>query len=72
VFGQIRDAFINEDRLVVAMEGGIYRIYSMLWIMDNCTTVKTSLGDYCDLGQGRGGVVGATEFGVPLTTNVTG
>ena len=70
---------MNEDLLVVTHKDGIVKMYSLMWIVDNCTVVKASLGNFVELmgeGPGRGGIrggaVGNPGFGVPTTVKLTG
>ncbi len=70
--GDIQDASLNQDVLVVAHSKGYYRMYSLSWIIEHYSVVKASLGEWVDLGGTRAGVMGEAGFGVPLTVNITG
>ncbi|XP_064384694.1 DDB1- and CUL4-associated factor 17-like isoform X5 [Halichondria panicea] len=66
--GDIQDASLNQDVLVVAHSTGYYRMYSLPWIIKHYSVVKATLGEWVELGGTRAGVMG---FGVPLTLNIT-
>ena len=70
--GDIQDASLNQDVLVVAHSTGYYRMYSLPWIIKHYSVVKATLGEWVELGGTRAGVMGETGFGVPLTLNITG
>ena len=73
VFGEdIQDASLNQDVLVVSHSRGVYRMYSLPWIMDHHTVVKATVGQHIQLDDMRAGVVGDPGFGVPLTVSITG
>ena len=73
IFGQdIRDVELSEDVLVVSHTNNVFRFYSFLWVIDNCTVLKARLGEWVEMGDGRTGIVGEPEFGVPITTKMTG
>ncbi|XP_064384115.1 DDB1- and CUL4-associated factor 17-like [Halichondria panicea] len=69
--GDIQDASLNQDVLVVAHSTGYYRMYSLPWIIKHYSVVKATLGEWVELGGTRAGVMGETGFGVPLTLNIT-
>ncbi len=73
IFGEdIRDAYLNQDVLVVAHSRGYYRMYSLPWLLAHHSVVKATLGEWVELGHQRAGVMGETGFGVPLTLNIIG
>lgn len=78
IFGEdVSDAFVNDDLLVVSHKGGMIRMYSLPWIVKNCTVINASLGSFVelprDVGSGiRAGAVGNPGFGVPCTVQLTG
>lgn len=58
--------------MVVSHSNGVYRMYSLPWIIEHYTVVKATLGQYLRLTSLRAGVVGEAGFGVPLTIEMTG
>ena len=78
IFGEdVSDAFVNDDLLVVSHKSGTIKMYSLPWIVKNCTVVDASLGSFVELPRGRGseiraGAVGNPGFGVPCTVQLAG
>jgi hypothetical protein len=80
IFGaDISDGFVNEDLLVISHKCGMIKVYSLTWIIKNCTIVNASLGTFVELPRGEGrssgiraGAVGNPGFGVPCTVQITG
>ena len=77
VFGSnVADACIDEDRLVISHKRGMVKMYSLTWIINNCTILDAPLGKFVELaGEGawlRAGCVGNPDFGVPITVKLTG
>ena len=73
------DANVSEDLLVVTYKTGVVKIYSLRWIIDNCTVMKASLGEFVELKRCfsadmriRAGAMGNPGFGIPHTVVFTG
>ncbi len=72
------DASVSEDILEVRHRGGTVKMYSVPWIIQNCTVLSASLGKYVELnernlGAGlRAGAVGNPGFGIPCTVKLKG
>ena len=51
-----------------------HRIYSLDWIVKNCTVIRSKLGEELPLIylHGRVGVMGAEGYGVMVTVNIRG
>ena len=73
IFGEdIQDASINQDLLVISHSNGLYRMYSLPWIIEHYTIVKATMGQYVKLEGMRAGTVGDYGFGIPLTVQLEG
>lgn len=80
IFGEdIADASVNEDLLVVTHRDSTVKMYSLTWIIDNCTILDASLGSFVEMTGERsgyagipGGSVGNPGFGIPCTVKLTG
>ena len=57
---------------MIAHNSGMFKMYSLKWIIDHCTVVKATLGKYVQLEIGREGAVGNPGFGVPVTIKIKG
>lgn len=62
---------MNEDLLIVVHNNKTYRFYSLEWIVKNCTIVEPRLGATVTV-AGHVGNIGSTEFGIPVTVDLTG
>lgn len=70
---------MNEDLLVLTHKGGMVKMYSLSWMIENCTILPCSLGDIVELkeeawvvGRSRTGAVGNPGFDIPCTVKLTG
>ena len=78
VFGaDIVDAWVEEDSLVIEGKYSVIEIYSLPWIIKNCTVLEASLGQvvkFEDVAGGliRTGTVGEEGFEIPYTIKFTG
>ena len=67
---------MNEDLLVVS-NGRLVKMYSLSWIIKNCTILSASLGQFIEMNREigeelRAGAVGNPDFGIPCTIKLTG
>ena len=67
----MKDAFLNEDLLIIAHSNRLFRFYSLEWIMKNCTVIEPKLGGVVQGSSGLG-ELGSRDIGIPVTVKITG
>ncbi len=70
-------ASISQDLLVVSSFKGLFKFYSLSWVLKNCVILDAALGEMVEIPNPAGvvptvGVVGEEGFGLPYTVEISG